>query len=395
LYQGAHLARRGDVVVVTVNYRLGVLGFLAHRAFVDETAGGALGNWGLLDQVAALQWVRDNVSAFGGDPDNVTIFGESAGGMSVTDLVAMPGAKGLFRRAIAQSGPPSGTSMVKAEEHTAKLLAELGLTDPHELRSVPVEALLEAQGGVLTSRAGSGLVLVPVVDGTSLPKAPIEAFVDGSCSRVPFMVGSNRDEAKLFMVQDPKNRDPDDETVRRRIDRGLRFDDLGLDAADLLESYRAARSRRGAPTDPRELWSAIESDRMFRVGSLKAAAAHAQWQTETYCYLFTWESPAMGGALGACHAVEIPFVLGNLGLPGMDRFAGAGPAAERLSEQMMQAWLSFARTGRPSHPSIPEWPAYRAADRATMVFGTETHLEHAPMEEERALWEPEVMVRAD
>jgi para-nitrobenzyl esterase len=189
------------------------------------------------------------------------------------------------------------------------------------------------------------------------------------------------------MVQDPKNRDPDDETVRRRVDRGLRFDDLGLEAADLLESYRTARSRRGAPTDPRELWSAIESDRMFRVGSLKAAAAHAQWQPDTYCYLFTWESPAMGGALGACHAIEIPFVLGNLGVPGMDRFAGAGPEADALSEQMMQSWLSFARTGKPSHPGIPDWPPYRAADRTTMVFGAETHIERAPMEEERALWD--------
>jgi para-nitrobenzyl esterase len=387
LYQGAQLARRGDVVVVTVNYRLGILGFLGHPAFADEGAGGAQGNWGLLDQVAALRWVRDNISVFGGDPGNVTIFGESAGGMSVTDLVAMPGANGLFRQAIAQSGPPSGSSMAKAEEHTAKLLAELGLTEPHQLRAVPVEALLAAQGGVLTSRAGAGLVLVPVVDGASLPKPPLEAFADGSASRVPFMVGSNRDEAKLFMVQDPKNRDPDDETVRRRVDRGLRFDDLGLEAADLLESYRTARSRRGAPTDPRELWSAIESDRMFRVGSLKAAAAHAQWQPDTYCYLFTWESPAMDGALGACHAIEIPFVLGNLGVPGMDRFAGAGPEADALSEQMMQSWLAFARTGKPSHPGIPDWPAYRAADRATMVFGAETHVERAPMEEERALWD--------
>ncbi len=386
LYGGASLAERGDVVVVTINYRLGILGFLAHPDLADEETDGAQGNWGLLDQVAALEWVRDNVAAFGGDPSNVTIFGESAGGMSVTDLVAMPRALGLFHRAIAQSGPPSGMTMARAEEHSSKLLAEFGFTEPGQLRSLPLDALLEAQGTVMTSRAGGGLILVPVVDGSSLPVAPLEAFVAGSAARVPFIVGSNRDEAKLFMVADPKNRDPDDDVVLRRVDRGLAYDDIDLSPAALLDAYRSARARRGASTDPRELWSAIESDRMFRIGSLKVAAAHSRWQPETYCYLFDWESPAMGGALGACHAVEIPFVLGNLEVPGMDRFAGSGPEATALSERMMDAWLGFARRGIPSHPGIPDWSAYGEAARSTMVFGPDIHLERAPMEDERALW---------
>ncbi len=387
LYGGGPLAERGDVVVLTVNYRLGILGFLAHPELADEEAGGARGNWGLLDQVAALGWVRDDIAAFGGDPGNVTIFGESAGGMSVSDLLVMPSARGLFHRAISQSGPPSGMTMARAEEHAAKLLAELGLGTPSQLRSVPLEALLEAQGSVLSSRAGAGLVLVPVVDGASMPVAPLEAFVDGSAERVPFMVGTNRDEAKLFMVADPQNRDPDEDLVLRRLERGLAFDGIDRSTAGIVDAYRRARAPRGDPIDPRELWSAVESDRMFRVGTLRAAEAHARHQPDTYCYLFNWESPAMGGALGACHALEIPFVFGNLGVAGMDRFAGSGPGALGLSEQMMEAWIGFARSAAPSHRGIPEWPRYEEGSRSTMVFGPATHVEDAPMEVERALWE--------
>ncbi len=387
LYRGGHLAERGDVVVVTLNYRLGILGFLAHPDLADDEAGGAQGNWGLLDQVTALEWVRDNIAAFGGDPDNVTIFGESAGGMSVTDLLCMPSAHGLFRRAIAQSGPPSGMPMARAEERAAKLLAQFGLSDPAGLREVALDALLEAQGTVLTSRAGEGLVLVPVVDGTSLPIAPLDAFAEGSAARVPFMVGTNRDEAKLFMVADPKNRDPDEDLVLRRIEGGLAFDGIDRSPGAILDAYRRARAARGEPTDPRALWSAIESDRMFRLGTLRAASAHARHQPETFCYLFTQESPAMGGALGACHALEIPFVFGNLGAPGMDRFAGHGPDAEALSAQMMDAWIGFARSGSPGHAGIPGWPRYDEEKRSTMVFGPTTHVEDAPMEAERMVWE--------
>jgi para-nitrobenzyl esterase len=387
LYSGARLAARGDAVVVTINYRLGILGFLAHPGLADPESGGAQGNWGLLDQLAALSWVRDNIAAFGGDPENVTIFGESAGAMSVCDLMAMPAAPGLFRRAIAQSGPPSALTMERAEEQTAKLMADLGVTDPQGLRAVPVESLLEAQLGVLRARAGGGLPLLPVVDGASMPADPAESFAAGSAAPVPLLFGTNRDEAKMFMVADPKNRDPDEDVLLRRIDRAFATGGIKLSAEQVVDAYRAARSRRGESTVPREIWSAIESDRMFRIGSLRAASAHARRQPDTYGYLFTWESPAMHGALGACHALELPFVFGNLDAPAMDRFAGSGPAAEALSEQMMDAWLAFARTGSPAHPGLPDWPRYDEADRSTMVFGAHTHLEEAPMDEERALWE--------
>jgi para-nitrobenzyl esterase len=387
LYSGAALARRGDAVVVTINYRLGILGFLAHPGLADEEGGGAQGNWGLLDQAAALGWVRDNIAAFGGDPANVTIFGESAGSMSVCDLMTLPSAAGLFHRAIAQSGPPSATTMERAEEHAAKLMAELGCGDPAQLRAVPVEALLAAQQGVLSPRAGAGLALVPVADRASLPTDPARAFASGTAARVPLLIGTNRDEAKLFMVSDPKNRDPDEDLLLRRIDRAFAASGVKLTPERAIDAYRAARHERGEPTTPRDLWSAIESDRMFRIGSVRAAAAHARTQPATYAYLFTWESPGMHGALGACHALEIPFVLGNLDAPTMDRFAGTGPAASALSEQMMDAWLAFACAGNPEHAGLPDWPAYEESGRSTMVFGAETRVEHAPMDAERALWD--------
>jgi para-nitrobenzyl esterase len=331
--------------------------------------------------------VRDSVGAFGGDAGNVTVFGESAGGMSVADLLAAPAARGLFRRAIVQSGPPNALPAARAQETAAKLLAELGAAGPDKLRDVPVESILQAQSGLLAQRGAGGLPLTPVVDGAVLPDPPARAVADGCAADIPLLIGTNRDEAKLFMVADPKNRDPDDDVVRRRIERAFAAGDVPLSAADAIDAYRAARAARGENTDPREIWSAIETDRMFRIGSVRAAEDQSAHQPRTYSYLFTWESPAMGGALGACHAVEIPFVFGNLDSPGMDRFAGQGPAADALSGLMMDAWLAFARTGDPAHSGLGEWPAYEPSRRATMAFGPDTHVEDAPYEEERQLWE--------
>jgi para-nitrobenzyl esterase len=384
LYDGRHLATRGDVVVVTLNYRLGILGFLAHP---DLAADGApRGNWGLLDQVAALQWVQQHVAAFGGDPANVTVFGESAGAMSVCDLMVMPAAAGLFHRAIAQSGPPVAVSMDQAEERANRVLSALELARPSQLRGVPVEALLEAQVRVLAG-GGGGLGWSPAVDGTSLPKDPRVSFEQGEAAPVPLLIGTNRDEAKLFLVADPKNRDPDEAVVLERLERAFAAARVGLAPERAIDTYRAARAARGEPTDPRQLWSAIATDQIFRIGSIRAAEAHARRQPDTYCYLFTWESPAMRGALGACHALEIPFVFGNLDAPGMDRFAGSGQEAAVLSEVMMDAWLAFARTGRPGHNRLPQWPPYEPTARATMVLGPEIQVLERPMDQERALWE--------
>src|SRR4051812_13666017 len=268
LYAGAPLAARGDVVIVTVNYRLGILGFLAHSELADDDAEGATGNWGLLDQVAALRWVRDNIAGFGGDPDNVTVFGESAGGMSVSDLLAMPSARGLFRRAIVQSGPPNAVTMDRAEEVTAKLVAELGVGSPTALRDIPTQALLDAQAALLAERRSAGLPLLPVVDDVTMPIAPQRAIADGAARDIALLIGTNRDEAKMFMVADPKNRDADEGVLHRRIEGIFRANDIVLSPDDIIDGYRDAREGRGQSTAPRDLWSAIESDRMFRIGSI-------------------------------------------------------------------------------------------------------------------------------
>jgi para-nitrobenzyl esterase len=385
LYAGAPLAARGDVVVVTANYRLGILGFLASADLADADAGNASGNWGLLDQVAALRWIRDNIAGFGGDPDNVTVFGESAGGMSVSDLLAMPSAKGLFRRAIVQSGPPNAVSLDRAEAITAKLVAELGVTSAAALRDLPTQALLDAQAKLVAERRTEGLPLLPVVDEVSIPVAPQRAIAGGVAREIALLIGTNRDEAKMFMVADPKNRDADEGVLHRRIEAIFRANDIVLSPDDVIDGYRAARESRGQSTSPRELWSAIDSDRMFRIGSIRAAESQSGF-TSTYMYLFDWESPAMGGALGACHALELPFVFGTLHDPGIDKFAGSGPDATRLSEQMMDAWLAFARNGDPNTDAAPQWPTYDGTRRATMVFGRDTRVEDGPCDEERQLW---------
>jgi para-nitrobenzyl esterase len=268
--------------------------------------------------------------------------------------------------------------MARAEEIAAKLLAELGVTDP---RDVPVPALLEAQATLVAERRGGPLPLTPVVDGVVLPAAPQDAIADGSASDVPLLIGTNRDEFKMFLVADPKGRDPDEDVVYRRLERAFSAADERLEPRAAVDGYRASRARRGQSTEPRELWSAIESDRMFRVGSIAAAEAHTLYQPRTYSYLFAWESPAMRGALGACHALELPFVFGTLDAPGIDRFAGTGPEAQALSAQMMDAWLGFARGGE------APWPAYEGGRRATMVFGPSSAVQDAPMDEERRLWQ--------
>src|ERR1700683_633502 len=381
LYHGFRLATQGDVVLVTINYRLGVLGFLAHPELADPDAGGAIGNWGLLDQVAALRWVCDNIAAFGGDSQNVTIFGQSAGGMSVAALLAVPAAQGLFHRAIVQSGPPRAMPAERAAEMAAKLLGELDVAAVADLRRVPVTALLKAEASLYAQRPRTPLTLTPVVDGAVLQADPLNAIAAGAAADVPLLIGTNRDEFKLFIARHPGSSQPDEEALRRRIERIFRAADVHLDALETIESYRAIRDRQGQSIDPRELWSAIESDRLFRVASIRAAEAHAGHQPQTYNYLFTWESRAMRGALGACHALELPFVFGTLRLPGVDRFVGACPAADGLSGQMMDVWSTFARTGDPG------WPAYDVARRATMVFGVESRVKDAPLEEERALWD--------
>jgi para-nitrobenzyl esterase len=369
---------RGDVVVVSIHYRLGALGYL-YLGGHGGARWGAASNAGQLDQIAALRWVRDNISAFGGDPAQVTIFGESAGSVAVCTLLAMPEAQGLFSKAIAQSGTANRLGNTDtAAETTTRYLHSLGIDDAdrEKLRDVSVEALLRAQGprGPLS----------PIVDGRSLPQRPISAVREGMARAIPLMVGTNRDEQKLYVAtQRPAI---DDGELARQLREYLPRNAAGR-AADVIAVYRASRTARGLPSTQHDIADAVATASRFRIPALRLCEAQQVHQPRTFLYQFDWESPARRGALGACHGLEIPFVWGTIGATGDTRFTGSGPEADHLSRQMMDAWLAFAKSGDPSHAGIGAWPAYEPTRRQTMIFGRHCGAQSAPFEEERAVWD--------
>jgi para-nitrobenzyl esterase len=386
IYNGSVLARRGDAVIVTINYRLGPLGFLR----LNDVTNGRIpssGNEGLLDQLAALQWVRDNVAEFGGDPGNVTIFGESAGGMSAGALLAMPSARGLFHKAIPQSGSCDTISSIARANRTAeRVLSKLGVSrgDADAIRALPVAQLLTGVFGAdgKTPDRELGMAYQPLVDGTVVPRELIEMVAQGSAAGVAVMVGSNLEEWKLFSAMDPSAQKLDRAGLVARMSKRLTADF----ASSVIATYERARTSARASITPPELYSAIETDRVFRMPGVRLAEIHGRSEQCAYNYLFTWRSPAMRGALGSCHALELGFVFGTNHLAGMRRFAGEGPAAEKLAIEMQDAWLAFARDGDPGCASVGAWPGYTEARRPTMLFGETSSVADAPFEEERRAW---------
>ena len=381
IYDASRLVRRGDVVVVTINYRLGVFGFLDLGQ-----PERAVPNAGLLDQIAALAWVRDQITEFGGDPGNVTIFGESAGGMSVGTLLGCPAAQGLFQKAVPQSGSTQAVhDHESAASVTAAILSGLGMDGPHvqQLREVPAERLMQVQQAVsmrLMLAGGAQLLpFQPVVDGRVLPRHPLDEIKEGIARDVRVLIGSTRDEWKLFGFMDPQVRQLDAGKIAERLSQRLPH----ADGAAIAAGYRATRP----DADWASIWIAIETDRIFRIPAIRTAEAQRAHQPDVFSYLFTWESPGFGGLLGACHAIEIPFLFGCLDLPGAENFVGKGPDAERLVDRTMDSWLAFATTGDPSHAALGEWPRYDAKRRATMELGAACGVLDDPMGAERALWD--------
>jgi para-nitrobenzyl esterase len=381
LYRGGELVRNGDAVVVTINYRLGALGFLGHRDLADPD--GLVGNWGLQDQLAALRWVRDNIAAFGGDPASVTIFGESAGGFSVAALLGTPVARGLFRRAIVQSGGVHVHTVEEAERSGERMAAVLGLAScsREALEAVPATEFVAAAEEMGKRRPDPGMIplpFLPVVDGVLLPENPLAAVAGGAAAGVDLLIGTNRDELTLFGLGNPALMALDAEGVTRWVENAV----PDMAAPDVIGAYRSAREARGDSIEPNALWVAIGTDLVFRWPSLQLAGAQDAHGSRVFVYLFDWESPAFGGILGSCHALELPFVFGAVRLPVVQVFSGQGPAVETLSAEMQRAWLSFASTGDPSHEGIGAWRTWDPLERATMIFGARTRLESAPGNEE-------------
>jgi para-nitrobenzyl esterase len=367
------------VVVVTINYRLGAFGYLHPGTRLPGR--GLAANCGQLDAIAALRWVHDNIAAFGGDPGNVTIFGESAGAASVGTLLAMPGARGLFQRAILQSGAGRATDPAGAGETVDRVREAAGLAAPEGLLSLDADRLLEAQTKVSAQSSFGRLPFSPLVDGETLPQQPLAAVAAGSAAGIPVLIGTNRDEVKLFTAT--QQREPLSDSALEKAVAAM-FPGTGAEVARAaIGTFRESRRARGLPAENLDILDAISSEGVFRTNSVRLALAQRQHEARTYVYLFTYASPARHGALGACHALEMPFVFGTFSAPTQDRFAGTGPDVERLSANMMDAWIAFARTGDPSHAGIGRWEPYDGAQRPTMVFDRASGLERDPYGEER------------
>lgn len=380
-YDGRRLAEGGDAVVVTINYRLGALGFLN----LNEVTNGAIpagGNNGRLDQVAALEWVQENIAAFGGDPDRVLIFGQSAGSADCAFHLASPRSAGLFHRAILESnGGHTAQPLSRAAWLGEMFLQDLGIdpSDADAIRDLPVDRIIETSMA-LTPRAGSPDATTmryhPVIDGRDLHDLPIEALRKGASSAVPVLGGSNLDEYRLAMANPPELTDEGVLAYLRTYVPEEYVDQVVAGYQDLPEGHRMLRT-------PADLMCATAADRVVRMPMIKLAEAKRNHRAPGYHYLFTWPAPIFDGRLGAPHALELGFVFGTHDAT----FSGSGPEADALSATIQDAWLNFARTGNPSGDLIGEWPAY-GSDRATMILGAECRVERAPHEEERLIWEP-------
>lgn len=390
-YNGTTLARMGDVVVVTINYRLGALGFLHLDELMEDFAGSGLD--GIRDQIAALAWVGDNIASFGGDPGQVTIFGESAGAMSVAMLMAAPAAAGLFHRAIAQSGAaediltPDAAAVV-----TETLLQQLDLTHKtaRVLLDLPADQLVAAQTAVesallerrsSTNGAGPGFLQLPfqpVADGSLVPHRPLDAVRQGSAAGIPLVVGTTRDEWNLFMLSELGGASLTEKRLRRRVGRLL-----GEDRVDeALLAYRAAHP--GASETA--IWCAVATDRVFRMPAIRLAEAQLPHAPQVAMYRFDHGSNAFGGLPGACHAVDVPFVFGNVDLPGVEiLMGGVDESARLLADRCARAWLATAHSGRPGHDDL-EWPAYDSERRATCILDRAPSVLDDPGGEIRQLW---------
>jgi para-nitrobenzyl esterase len=382
---GANLARRGDVVVVSVNHRLNIFGFLDLAELGGEEFAHS-GNAGVLDLVATLEWVRENVGNFGGDPGNVTIFGQSGGGGKVSALLAMPAAKGLFHRAIVMSG--AGIRMAEHERATKladAVLGEVGLTAKNldKLQALPVERLLAAIEPAqkklapvpytLLDRYGFG----PVVEGHDLPHHPFDPMATDLSDDVPVMVGGTKDENAIFLAPDDVvwNRTLGEDELKTRV-----AEVAGRDTDAALTLYR----RMHPGMNPAELFIEITTDARFWVRSvLLAERKAAKGKAPVYMYSFNWQTPVFDGKLMSQHALDVPFVFDTLAATGI---TGNSPVAPAIAAAESATWAAFARAGRPDNKAIPHWPAYTAADRATMMIDTEWRVQNDPQPEARLLW---------
>jgi para-nitrobenzyl esterase len=377
-YDGENLSKLGDVVVVSVNHRLNAFGYLDLSAYGQQYKSS--GNAGMLDIVAALEWVRDNITGFGGDKDNVIIFGQSGGSTKVTTLMAMPAAKGLFHKAVAQSG-----SIVQVATHeyanqiTELVLNNLGISKEnisaiHQVKPTRLLEALQFAEGKMGSAVHAGVGrsgLQPVVDGEILPSHPFDPVAPALSAGIPFMVGTTRNEASAS-IDNAAIEQLDEEGLKTRLTE--RYKDK---AGELYQVLRKAHPN----VKPVEILSYISAQNPMAY--LQASRKSAQIGAPVYLYMFSWHTPMLNGRPRAFHCSEIPFVFANTDR--CENYTGAGNEARKLGNKMALAWINFARHGNPNHKGLPRWPAFTEANGAMMVFNNNCEVKHDPDGDARRL----------
>ena len=370
-FDGTVLARDGDVVVVTINHRLNLFGYIKLDDPDDRFAQS--GNAGVLDMVAALQWVKSNAAAFGGDPANVTIFGQSGGGAKVSALLACAAARGLFHKAIAQSC--SGSLRLTPPEEAGALAhgiaqkLEIGRATGEALQAIPADKLIPLMKGLPP-------VFRPVLDGVTFPANPFDPSAPAGASDVPTIFGNAATECTLYMAADMANFSLDAAEVARRVGRFLRTDPAAT--ARIVDAYRTTMPS----ATPSQILAAVTTDYTYRRNTtrevaLQSATAHAP----AYAYVFDWRTPVRGGVLQSPHTLEVPFVFGTA--QAAEALVGMGQDIAPLTQMMVATWSAFAHTGSPANPHIPAWPRYDASQRSTMLLSSESKVASNPDGERR------------
>ena len=383
-YDGENLSRRGDAVVVSLNHRLGPLGYLDLSEYGEKYASS--GNAGMLDIVAALEWVRDNIAGFGGDPGQVLIFGQSGGGSKVSTLMAMPGAQNLFHRAVVESGSSlRQATQDNSRKLAAALLAELQIrpNQVEQLQKVPVSRIFEASAAALKKLTPSGPPRMPgpggrigwgpVVEGKVLPRHPFDPDAPSITANVPMMIGTVMNERSPSMT-DAKLESTTEQELKSQV-----AERYGAKADAIIAAYRRAHP----DVKPVELLSLISSPRTNAIRQAERKAA--QNAAPAYVYWFGWKTPVLDGRPRAFHCAELAFVFYNTDLCAQS--TGGGPEARELAAKVSDAWIQFARTGDPNHPGLPKWPRFSAANGETMIFDTKCEVKNDPDRQERQLLE--------
>lgn len=373
---GTNLAHRGDVVVVTVNHRLNVLGF-TYLAALGGPDFEQSGDVGMLDIVQALKWVRDNIEQFGGDPNTVMIFGQSGGGRKVGTLLSMPSAKGLFHRAVIESGPTIKlVDRERATRDAERLLSklQLGRNEAREMQKMPVDRIMAAYFDVVKDMGDADQMtegFSPAVNGTVVPQHPFDPVASNVSENVPLMIGHTRTEMTLQSPPDAFSLD--EAGMRERVKRLI-----GDSTGRVIETYRTVNPG----STPSDIYFLIASDYRYGAPVMKIAERRAALNAgPVYLYYFRWETPVQGGRLKSPHTIEVPFAFDNVKISA--QLTGGGADAVALADKVSDTWIAFARTGDPNNAKIPKWPRFHAADRPTMVFNNEIKVENDPIREQR------------